>query len=64
LSTEIPPLSFLTWHLACLILEGNGDFGFEEAELLFLRGLHKIIVSKLISPVKFCTIDFFTGFAP
>ena len=30
-----------------------------------LRGCcHTKIVAKLITPLKFCTIDFFTGFAP
>src|SRR3954447_9838187 len=54
------------WHLTDLILEGNGDFGFEEAWFLFFlfRSGHIIIVAKLISIVKFCTIDFFTGFDP
>jgi len=56
----------LTWHFPGLILEGDGDLGFEEALLLLFlfRGGHRIIVAKLISLVKFCTIDFFTGFAP
>src|SRR4051794_924212 len=56
--------SFLTWHLACFILEGNGNLGFEEAFLLLRGCSHTIIVAKLISPVKFCTIDFCTDFAP
>src|SRR3954452_2165400 len=55
---------FLTWDFPGLVLQGNGDLGFEEA-LLLLRGCsHTTIVAKLISPVEFCTIDFFTGFDP
>src|SRR4051812_38957005 len=55
---------FFTWHFPSLVLESNGNLGFEEA-LLLLRGCsHTTIVAKLISPVKFCTIDCCTGFAP
>jgi|SRR3954465_10363646 hypothetical protein len=69
-TSPVPEKDFLyflfCWHLAGLILHGNGDFGFEEALSLFFlfRSGHTTIVAKLISPVKFCTVDFFTGFAP
>jgi hypothetical protein len=57
---------FLTWHFPSLILEGNGDLGFEETLLLLFlfQGGYRSIVAKLISAVRFRTIDFFTGFAP
>src|SRR3954454_16378401 len=55
---------FLTWGFPGLVLQGNGDLGFEEALLLLRDCSRTTIVAKLISHVKFCTIDFFTGFDP